>query len=139
MQELEMSERLRKESLIGYSSGVKDSIYNESINSLSVLEKAFTERGHGGQGRGALVPLHLVQSLSTLAIAGFEDAGGFQEYKKGIPRNLERVWLLFTTALIHFVREQDSVDDEPIFFGCFEIPQWFIGESRSIEIFKYFE
>lgn len=133
-----MTEKLRTESLKGYSSGVKDPIYAEAIKTLDLLQNAFTQRSHG-QGRGALVPLHLVQAVCSLGITGFEDAGSFQEYKKCIPSNLEEIWLLFATTLIHYVRDQNISNNEPIFFGCFEIPNWFVIDSQTLPVFKYFE
>lgn len=136
MQEQGMAKRLREECLKNYAQRVTDPVYNQALNTLSFLQKAFTSRL--GE-RKAVVPLHLVQSICTLSIIGFDHAGGFQEYKKGVPSALDKIWLLFTTTLIHFVRDQEEANDDTLFFGCFEIPQWFVDESHSLEIFKYFE
>lgn len=134
-QEQIMSERLRKEALLGYKSAVDCPVYNEAINTLAFLQMAFADRG---RHFSSLVPLRFMQEVCTLGITGFEDAGGFQEYKKGIPSSLEKIWLLFATTLIHYVRKHEGADDEPIFFGCFEIPNWFVDESRAMA-FKYFD
>ena len=136
MQERDMSERLRKDSLVGYSTGVKDPVYAEAVKTLSLLQMAFT---HRSGKRSAEIPLTLVQSISTLSILGFDHAGGFQIYKQGVPSALDKIWLLYTTTLIHFVRTQREKFDEPIFFGCFEIPNWFVEESRALPVFKYFD
>ncbi len=125
----DLSRRLMEEILEKYDSRVDSTRFQKPSRTLWFFTQIYAS---GGNVACYEVHERFLQQLCVLANCGFEEAAGFDHYDdKYYDGIVGEIWSRFGKMLIRWVRAQPDHYDEPLTYGCFQVPEWFVKAARS--------
>jgi hypothetical protein len=125
----EMVERLRAEALVSEGCEIPPTSKVEEITAtLIFFSGVHTPRDY----YHLTMSVEFVQFLCMVASDGLNlaksDEG--EESTGDVDYRLRRLWWFFTTHLAAWVRLQPP-SEQPLWYNCFEVPQWFVKEAHG--------